>query len=205
MAPSSQSRRVSITNYLVLALVFVLLAGAALVRIVGEEESPASAGLPADAIDTAGETRDTSAPVGGFPRKGATAPDFTLLDVDDNPVTLSQWQGRPVLINFWATWCGPCEVEMPAIQASYLAHQDKGLVVLAVAVDDSVENVRRIFAEHELDFQPLMDDGNVARTYQVFGLPTSYFINPDGAIAATHTGVLTEEKVSAYLSTIDQD
>jgi peroxiredoxin len=194
MAPSSQSRRVSITNYLVLALVFVLLAGALLVRFVGED-NPESAGLTDASITT-------NLPTSDFAREGAAAPDFSLLDIDGNPVTLSEWKGRPVLMNFWATWCGPCEVEMPAIQAAYLAHQDKGLIVLAVAVDDSVENVRRFFEEHNLDFVPLMDDGNVARSYQVFGLPTSYFIGPDGTVIAAHTGVLTEDKISAYLSTV---
>ncbi len=107
------------------------------------------------------------------------------------------------MINFWASWCGPCEVEMPAIQAAYQAHQEDGLVVLAVAVDDSVKNVQRFFDEHDLTIWPLMDDGNVSRAYQVFGLPTSYFVGPDGKIAAVHTGPLTEGKINQYLSTLD--
>ena len=205
MAPSSLPKQVSITSYLVLAVIIILLAGAVVVRLIGEEGDPASTSATDSANDDDAVEGGTTGPSDGSPRKGAAAPDFTLLDVDGHPVTLSQWHGRPVLINFWATWCGPCEIEMPAIQASYRAHQDKGLVVLAVAVDDSVENVRRFFEKHDLGFQPLMDDGSVSRSYRVFGLPTSYFISTNGKITAVHTGVLTEKKIDAYLNTVDHN
>ena len=105
-----------------------------------------------------------------------------------------------MLINFWATWCGPCEIEMPAIEAAYKDHQEDGLTVLAVAVDDSANNVRRFFEKHRLTFRPLMDDGEVARAYQVFGLPTSFFVGPDGIITDVHTGMLTESKIEEYLA-----
>ena len=133
-------------------------------------------------------------------REGETAPDFTLIDLEGQPVSLSDWQGRPVLINFWATWCGPCEVEMPAVQAAYEAHQEDGLVVLAVAVEDTAENVERFFAKHDLTFQPLMDDGVVSRAYRVPGLPTSFFVNADGQITAVHIGMLNESKIEEYLA-----
>lgn len=73
-------------------------------------------------------------------------------------------------------------------------------MVLTVAVDDSADNVRSFFEKHGLTFRPLMDDGEVSRAYQVFGLPTSFFVGPDGIITDVHIGVLTEGKIKEYLA-----
>jgi peroxiredoxin len=213
MASSSQSKSVNITGYLVLGVIIALLAGAVLVRLLDVSDPQPNSGAGAvDLTDTSGaviedtkeELRSSDASAIS-PREGFFAPDFSLLDPDGQPVSLRQWHGRPVLINFWASWCGPCEVEMPVIQNAYQAFQDEGLVVLAVAVDDKAENVRRFFDERDLSFQPLMDDGNVSRTYQVFGLPTSFFVAADGKIAAVHTGLLTEAKIDTILGNLSQD
>jgi len=142
----------------------------------------------------------------GTPIMQRPAPDFTLPDPGGNPVSLSEWRGRPVLINFWATWCGPCEVEMPTIQAAYEKHQADGLIVLAVAVEDNADDVRRFFDSYGLTFQPVLDDGTTARSYAVFGLPTSFFVDAEGQIVATHTGVLTARALEDYLAqTMMQD
>ena len=76
-------------------------------------------------------------------------------------------------------------------------------MVLAVAVDDSAQNVRRFFVKHDLTFQPLMDDGSVSHAYQVLGLPTSVFVGSDGKISAVHIGPLSEGKIAEYLSSLD--
>jgi thiol-disulfide isomerase/thioredoxin len=172
-----------------------------LVRLVGDDVSVTTvvAATEAPAQVTDGDASGAEASVGPL-RRGAVAPDFTLTDLDGRPIRLSDWRGRPVLINFWATWCGPCEVEMPTIQAAYDAHQEDGLVVLAVAVDDSAKNVRSFFDKRELTLHPLMDDGTVSSIYQVFGLPTSYFVGANGKITAVHTGLLTTDKIEAYLA-----
>lgn len=197
MAPSSQQKPAGITGFLVLALILTLLGGAVLIRFVDIDEPTLA---PSTQADKSQETvKDTAV---ALPREGHVAPDFTLADPDGQRASLSDWDGRPVLVNFWATWCGPCEVEMPAIQAAYETHQDNGLVVLAVAVDDSVKNVRRFFEKHHLTFQPLMDDGTVSRVYQVFGLPTSFFVAADGKITAVHAGALTESKIEEYLTRV---
>lgn len=202
MIPSARSKSVSVTSILVIVLIFLLLAGAILVRLVGDEDLAPTTAVVKRSIDVArGEDAASteSGPQVG-PRQGQIAPDFTLLDLEGQPVSLGEWQGRPVLINFWATWCGPCEIEMPAIEAAYKDHQKDGLTVLAVAVDDSANNVRRFFEKHSLTFQPLMDDGEVSRAYQVFGLPTSFFVGPDGIITDVHVGMLTEGKIEEYLT-----
>ncbi len=183
-----------LTGLLVSALVVTLLAGAVLVRLVGDEPLPAT-------LEVADATRspDLSSP-GESPRAGHPAPDFTLPDLQGQPVSLSDWRGRAVLINFRATWCAPCEVEMPAIQAVYEAHGEEGFVVLAVAVNDSAEDVRRFFEKYGLTLQPLLDDGQVSQAYRVFGLPTSFFVGTDGRIVVVHTGVLSEGKIESYVA-----
>jgi peroxiredoxin len=181
-----------ISGFLVIALVVTLLAGALLVRLVGDDVPPLSPETTTEAVRTEAYQ--------GPAREGGPAPDFTLPDLEGQPVSLSDWRGRPVLINFWATWCGPCEVEMPDIQAAYEAHAERNFVVLAVAVDDNADNVRRFFEKHDLTFRPLLDDGQVSGAYQVFGLPTSFFVSADGHIIAVHTGVLTEGKIKEYLA-----
>jgi peroxiredoxin len=199
MATSSQSEPLGVTVYLVLALLIILLAGVVLLQVLGDDGSPTSTGITAAAANS-GRASDSA---GGAPRVGATAPDFSLLNLDGQPVSLSDFRGRLVLINFWATWCGPCEIEMPAIQAVYEKHQEEGFVVLAVAVDDSAKNVRRFINERGLTFQTLMDDGSVSRAYRVFGLPASFFVGADGNIAAVHNGVLTEDEICDYHCSLD--
>jgi peroxiredoxin len=95
---------------------------------------------------------------------------------------------------------------MPTIQTAFEKHQADGLMVLAIAVDDDRDDVQRFFDKYDLTFQPLLDDGTVASMYQVFGLPTSFFINADGEIVATHIGVLTARALEDYLAqTVTKD
>lgn len=201
---SSRPELADVRNVFVIALLIVLLSGAILVRLVGDDESSplleSKEAAPENSSDvtSAGDSGELQA----LPRSGYRAPDFTLSNLDGEETSLSDWRGQPVLVNFWATWCGPCEIEMPAIETAYQAHKEEGLVVLAVAVDDSADNVRGFAEKHQLSFQPLMDDGQVSLTYQVFGLPTSYFVAPDGRITDVHTGLLTENIIESYLARI---
>jgi thiol-disulfide isomerase/thioredoxin len=110
-------------------------------------------------------------------------------------------RGSAVLINFWASWCGPCETEMPALDAVYQVRREEGLVVLAVAVDDSAENVRRFDEKHQLGFPILIDEsGEASRAYLVFGLPTTVLVGRDGKITDKHTGALAQEEIETYVS-----
>lgn len=133
------------------------------------------------------------------PRVGQVAPDFTLQTLDQQNVELSAYHGKPVLINFWATWCVPCQTEMPAIDAVARAHP--GLVVLAV---DSMEGsvlVQRFQDQHPYSFRPLLDPtGEVVARYRVEGLPTSFFIAPNGTIRAINVGPMTQGTIEKDLS-----
>ena len=138
------------------------------------------------------------------PVQGAPAPDFQLTNLEGESVRLSELEGRVVLLNFWATWCGPCRVEMPAIQARYEAYADKGLVVLAVNFDEPREDVVDFRDELELTFPMLLDPGAaVQRLYGILGYPTSFFVDRDGVIRVHHIGVMTEQQLDRYLTELD--
>lgn len=133
------------------------------------------------------------------PQTGARAPDFDLQDVQGNQARLSDFRGTPVMINFWATWCSPCRIEMPSIQARYDQHRP-GLVVLAVNFDEPVELVRTFVDEFGLTFPVLLDPGAVVQdAYEIRGYPTSFFLDEDGVIRAVHVGILSEEQLDGYL------
>lgn len=133
---------------------------------------------------------------------GDMAHDFFAPDLSGNVVALSDFRGQPVIINFWATWCPPCRVEMPDLQAVYELHQEDGLVILAVDFQESAETVSRFFYDQMgLTFTPLLDEnGRVARQYGVSNFPTTYFVGPDGTVTAVHRGLMTREQIDGYLA-----
>lgn len=138
----------------------------------------------------------------GIQEIGAPAYDFTLQDLDGNTVTLSDLQGHPVILNFWATWCSPCRIEMPEFQAVYENHPDGELAIVAVNLDEPVDRVTKFFHDElGLTFTALLDDGGIiAKQYGVFTYPTTYFINADGVVTAVHRGSLTEKYIEDYLA-----
>jgi len=134
------------------------------------------------------------------------APDFTLKTLDGSQVSLSQFRGHPVLINFWASWCAPCRLEMPELVRAYEAHKGEGFIVLAVNVtyQDSLEDAQRFVAEFDMTFPvPLDETGEVAdNLYQVRGLPTSIFVDRNGLITKIKLGSMTGEQVNEYVGEI---
>lgn len=133
---------------------------------------------------------------------GAAAPNFSTTDLDGNPVVLNELQGQPIILNFWATWCAPCRIEMPELEATYQEYQDDGLVIVAVNRQETVDEIRPYFYdEMELSFTPVLDEnGLVANLYSVLVMPTTYFINPEGDITAIHRGPLTQSQIQEYLA-----
>lgn len=135
---------------------------------------------------------------------GNVPPDFTLSDaVTGEEVSLYGLRGQPVLVNFWATWCGPCRLEMPAIEAAFQQHQADGFAVLAVDFDEPAPAVVAFGEELGLTFNLLLDPGGkVQDLYRIRAYPSSYFIAPDGAIAGVHLGVMTEGQLADNLALI---
>jgi cytochrome c biogenesis protein CcmG/thiol:disulfide interchange protein DsbE len=125
------------------------------------------------------------------PQKGFLAPDFTLETMSGEPVTLSDLRGQVVIVNLWASWCGPCRLEMPAFKGIYNEYKEQGLVILAVnsTSQDVPSAVEKFAAEFQLPFIILMDtDGVAARLYQLSALPTTFFIGRDGVISRVVVG-----------------
>jgi peroxiredoxin len=129
------------------------------------------------------------------PKEGFSAPAFSLdlLDGENSStkVSLSDYRGQVVMINFWATWCTPCREEMPAIQAVFDDYQEQGFVVLAVntTFQDSEIDVKDFVSEFNLEFPILLDrSGEVSQQYQLRGLPSTYFVDKKGVIQAVIVG-----------------
>jgi len=119
------------------------------------------------------------------PHQGFMAPDFALQDTSGRSVRLADLRGQPVLVNIWASWCGPCKAEMPALQRLYQDYQARGFEILAVnaTAQDSQENALAFSKSLGLTFPILFDyQGEVSRLYQAQSLPSSFFINKDGTI-----------------------
>lgn len=120
-----------------------------------------------------------------IPRQGFQAPDFRLNTIFGEDITLSNLNGKPVLINFWASWCPPCVAEMPAIQKIYQEYGNEGFIVLAVNASnqDNLNNAVKFVEKNNLKFPILLDsDGQVSNQYLVQSLPTSFFIDRSGKI-----------------------
>ena len=125
------------------------------------------------------------------PRQGFLAPDLSLSTLGGDPITLSQLRGKPVLINFWASWCPPCRTEMPAIQNVYNEFKDQGFVVLAVntTYQDNLGDATTFAQIRKLTFPILLDQaGDAANLYEVRALPSTYFIDADGIIQEVVVG-----------------
>ncbi|MBI5665205.1 MAG: TlpA family protein disulfide reductase [Nitrospirae bacterium] len=114
---------------------------------------------------------------------GAKAPDFILKDVSGKDVSLSSFKGKPVLLNFWATWCPYCRKERSHLNKLHKEYKDKGLTILSVATDQSAAKVNEFLKHTPAEFIVLSDSGGTAASlYSVGGLPTSYLINSEGII-----------------------
>lgn len=115
---------------------------------------------------------------------GSSAPDFTLTDMQGQQVSLSQFRGKVVILNFWATWCPPCREEMPSMEKLYQRHQDQGLVMLAVNIEENGQSVVSQFLQKTpYSFPILLDSKNAAQhAYGVFRFPESFIIDRNGVI-----------------------
>jgi cytochrome c biogenesis protein CcmG, thiol:disulfide interchange protein DsbE len=132
---------------------------------------------------------------------GATAPDFALVLDDGSHLRLSDLRGRPVVINFWATWCGPCRLEMPELMRA--ATEDPDLVMLAVNVQEAQETVAPFANDFAMVTPVVIDlEGSIQTLYGVRGLPTTYFIDRSGRIGAAYPGILTPALLEERLSSI---
>jgi peroxiredoxin len=120
---------------------------------------------------------------------GKPAADFTLSNLEGQRVSLHDYRGKLIFLNFWATWCIPCREEMPAMEQLHRTFQPQGLVILAVNLKESPDKVKAFFDQYQLSYTTLLDEsGSVFRDYQVMGLPTTYLISRDGKLLGRGVG-----------------
>jgi len=123
------------------------------------------------------------------PETSNKAPDFELLNLNGQPISLSSLQDKPVLLNFWATWCSPCRAEMPYIQEIHEEWSGKGLVVLVINIGENSSRVREFMESFSFSFPVLLDeDTRVSEEYNVRAIPTTFFIDKNGIIQTTKIG-----------------
>jgi peroxiredoxin len=113
------------------------------------------------------------------------APDFTLVNLENKKVSLKDFRGKLVFLNFWASWCTPCREEMPAMERLYQQYKDKGFVILAISVKDGRSDSLAFVKELKITYPTALDpEGEVGQLYSVWGLPVTYLIDPKGIILA---------------------
>ena len=136
-------------------------------------------------------------PTGETEAQGSEAPDFTVYDMEGNAHKLSDFRGKPVLLNFWASWCGPCQMEMPDFQKFYESHGDQVNFVIVNLTDgqqETVESASAFIAEKGYTFPVYYDtDIDAAAKYGVSAVPVSYFIDAEGYFVAWAQGALTAD------------
>ena len=121
----------------------------------------------------------------GFTRLAETppAPDFELSDLDGDRHRLSDYRGRVVIVNFWATWCPPCRAEMPSMQSAWEQLEDEGVMMLGIDVGEDEDTIFQFTADYPVDFPLLLDlDSRVTAEWPVRGLPTTFVVDPQGRI-----------------------
>jgi len=125
----------------------------------------------------------------------------TLSDLNGQPITLAAFRGKPLWLNFWATWCPPCQEETPILRDVYGQFKNQGVSVVAVSVQEtSVEDVRNYVATYGLQYTVGFDATSaIFHTYHAFGLPTQFFIDRNGVIRAVILGPVTREQAGSYI------
>jgi len=183
-----------------LGLALLVVAAAVVVfgpRLRGEE------GVPLESIAPFDDTSQGDAVTSGLedlPQPGRPAPEFALPDLEGETVRLSDFAGRPVILNFWATWCAPCRVEMPELERVAADYAGAGLVVLTINQEETAEQVGDFFSEVDLTLPALLDaDGDIGAAYGAYFLPSTVIVGPDGVVSAYHRGIISREEIDAYL------
>lgn len=160
-----------------------------------------AAGLPERAAYT-GDSFSGLIPIA--PEIGAQAPGFTAATLDGGSVTLAALRGRMVILNFWATWCGPCRREIPDFVEIYGKYKEKGLEIVGVSLDDGGwDDVNPYLQKTKINYHIVVGDGKLAMAYgNIQAIPTTFIVDKQGNIVDRHVGLMTKAQLEAKLKNL---
>lgn len=131
------------------------------------------------------------------------APDFDLVRLDGNPLRLADLRGKIVVLDFWATWCAPCEVQMPVLDALWQSGDHADLMIVGISVDtDSASDVAKWVEARGFEYPIVIGDQDLAMRYGVIGFPSLVIVDPNGGIYTRHTGVWSRPEIESVLDEI---
>ena len=140
-----------------------------------------------------------------YPKIGEMTPEFTLPDLQGLERHIDEFQGKVVMLNFWASWCGPCRLELPALVEAYETYRDRGFFIIAVNVRERRDQASRFATEWNMSFPILLDSrGAVSSRYRVRGIPMSVFLDREGTINDIHVGVINAEQIRTQVERLLQ-
>lgn len=193
-------------NFVIILLLFILLLGGASVLYakLGQNLSPNQLAIQ-EQTETEKESTEENEGESDS-QQNTLAPDFTVFDIDGNEVHLSDYLGKPVVLNFWASWCGPCKMEIPDFEEKYLETGENIQFLLINLTDGSRETIETAsgYIKSEGYTLPVFYDtkSDAANIYQVYSIPTTYFIDSEGYLIAQAVGAIDGETLQKGMDMI---
>ncbi len=162
---------------------------------------------PSDSGTAGGNTGGTTTPAPAPQNSVFSAPDFTVYDKNGSAVKLSSFNGKPIVVNFWASWCGYCIQEMPEFQAAYEKYGDDVVFLMVNLINsDTMQKAQNVIDQNGFTFSLYFDNENSASSaYPTTAIPASVFIGTDGKVSATVRGAMTADRLNKYIAQIYPD